>query len=209
MLQPLTPPPPPPPTVYQPTWKFFLICCVVMFMYFWQAPMLQKHPVLRWIPWSCANLSTWKYQIRSNTEIPFTYVVITYATFEYNFGVNNKFTKYLKEIFELGWDQHCSLRYSSFIYHKQVNLDMTDHCTTDFCIWRTICLVPVRCISSIRHMYTTDFAYDGSIFLVPLSPSYPSSPVYTCSIEKAFHSDEIFQSKTSFENIWGKISLRT
>ena len=45
-------------------------------------------------------------------------------------------------------------------------------------IWRTICLLPVRCISSIRHMYTTDFAYDGPIFLVPLSPSYPSSPVH-------------------------------
>ena len=26
-------------------------------------------------------------------------------------------------------------------------------------------------------MYTTDFAYDGPIFLVPSSPSYPSSPV--------------------------------
>ena len=26
-------------------------------------------------------------------------------------------------------------------------------------------------------MYTTDVAYDGPIFLVPLSPSYPSSPV--------------------------------
>ena len=59
----------------------------------------------------------------------------------------------------------------------QVNLDMTDHCTTHFCIWRTTCLVPVRCISSIHHMYTTDFAYDGPIFPVPLSPSYPSSPV--------------------------------
>ena len=35
----------------------------------------------------------------------------------------------------------------------QANLDMTDHCTTDFCIWRTICLVSVRCISSIRHIY--------------------------------------------------------
>ena len=55
---------------------------------------------------------------------------------------------------------------------------MTDHCTTDFCIWRTICLVSVQCISSIRHMYMTDFAYDGPIFLVPLSPSYPSSPVH-------------------------------
>ena len=39
-------------------------------------------------------------------------------------------------------------------------------------------LGPSRCISSIRHMYTTDFAYDGPIFLVPLSLSYPSSPVY-------------------------------
>ena len=27
-------------------------------------------------------------------------------------------------------------------------------------------------------MYTTDYAYDGPIFLVPLSLSYPSSPVY-------------------------------
>ena len=37
--------------------------------------------------------------------------------------------------------------------------------------------VPVRCISSICDMYTTDFAYNGPIFLVPLSLSYPSSPV--------------------------------
>ena len=29
-------------------------------------------------------------------------------------------------------------------------------------------------------MYTTDFAYDGPIFLVPLSLSYPSSPVPSC-----------------------------
>ena len=50
----------------------------------------------------------------------------------------------------------------------QVNLDMTDHCT----------MYPVRCISSIHHMHTTDFAYYGPIFLVPLSPSYPSSPVF-------------------------------
>ena len=28
-------------------------------------------------------------------------------------------------------------------------------------------------------MYMTDFAYDGPIFLVPMSPSYPSSPVPT------------------------------
>ena len=37
-------------------------------------------------------------------------------------------------------------------------------------------------LSSIRHMYMADFAYDGPIFLVPLSLSYLSSPVYinTC-----------------------------
>ena len=63
---------------------------------------------------------------------------------------------------------------------------MTDHCTTDFCIWQTLCLVPVRCISSICHMYTTDFAYDGPIFLVPLSLSYPSSPVLQ-SESKVYH----------------------
>ena len=34
-------------------------------------------------------------------------------------------------------------------------------------------------ISSMCHMYMTDFAYDGPIFLVPLSLSYPSSPVLT------------------------------
>ena len=60
----------------------------------------------------------------------------------------------------------------------QVNLDMTDHCTTDFCIWRTICLVPESDAYQVIHMYTSDFAYDGPIFLVPLSPSYPSSPVH-------------------------------
>ena len=41
----------------------------------------------------------------------------------------------------------------------------------------TICLVPVPCISSVCHMYLTDFAYDGAIFLVSLSPSYTSLPV--------------------------------
>ena len=48
-------------------------------------------------------------------------------------------------------------------------------------VWWIICLVSVRCISSLRHMYTTDFAYDGPNFLVPLSPSYPSSPVLSTS----------------------------
>ena len=77
----------------------------------------------------------------------------------------------------------------------QVNLDMTDHCKTDFRLWRTICLVPVPCISSICHMYMTDFAYDGPIFLVPLSLSYPSSPVLCQIYERAIwpintHSDQ-------------------
>ena len=74
------------------------------------------------------------------------------------------------------WDHY---RYQWVKYPIQVNLDMTDHCTTDFCIWRTVCLVPVLCISSIRHMYTTDFAYARPIFLGPLSLSYQSSPVYS------------------------------
>ena len=31
-------------------------------------------------------------------------------------------------------------------------------------------------------MYTTDFAHDGPIFLVPLSPSYPSSHVAVMAV---------------------------
>ena len=38
-----------------------------------------------------------------------------------------------------------------------------------------------------RHMYTTDFAYDVPIFLVPLSLSYPTSPV-------------VFKSSLAFDN---------
>ena len=61
----------------------------------------------------------------------------------------------------------------------QVNLDMTDHCMTDFCIWRTMCLVPVRCISYVFVICIWQILHinDGPIFLVPLSLSYPSSPV--------------------------------
>ena len=33
-------------------------------------------------------------------------------------------------------------------------------------------------IKYLSYMYMTDFAYDGPIFLVPLSLSYPSSPVF-------------------------------
>ena len=65
------------------------------------------------------------------------------------------------------------------VYTIPIYLDMTDLCTTDFCLWRTICLVPVPCISSMCHVYMTNFACDGPIFLVPLSLSYPSSPVYS------------------------------
>ena len=38
-----------------------------------------------------------------------------------------------------------------------------------------LCTSPMHINKS--YMNTTDFAYDGPIFLVPLSPSYPSSPV--------------------------------
>ena len=38
-------------------------------------------------------------------------------------------------------------------------------------------LMHIKYLSYV-HMYMTDFAYDGPIFLVPLSLSYPSSPVY-------------------------------
>ena len=61
-----------------------------------------------------------------------------------------------------------------------MNSDMTDHCTTDFLHMTDDMLGPSPMhvnLSSIRHMYTTDFAYDGPIVMVPLSPSYPSSPV--------------------------------
>ena len=33
------------------------------------------------------------------------------------------------------------------------------------------------------HMYMSDFAYDGPLFLVPLSLSYPSAPVYVLVLE--------------------------
>ena len=86
-----------------------------------------------------------------------------------------------------------------------VNLDMTDHCTTDFCICRTICLVQIRCISSIRHMYMTDFAYNGPIFLVPLSPSYLSSPAYfNITISKTIspvQSTQMMQSESHERNL--------
>ena len=36
---------------------------------------------------------------------------------------------------------------------------------------------PVPCISR-SHMYMMDFAYDGPNFLVPLSLSYPRSPIH-------------------------------
>ena len=35
----------------------------------------------------------------------------TYDTFEYNFEINHRFTKYLKEIYRLGSDKHYSFKY--------------------------------------------------------------------------------------------------
>ena len=88
----------------------------------------------------------------------------------------------------------------------QVNLDMTDHCTTDFYIWRMICLVPVWCISSICHMYTTDFAYDGPISLVPLSPSYPSSPVVLVALSVGL---SLIRDIHQFDNGWNHYRYTT
>ena len=48
---------------------------------------------------------------------------------------------------------------------------------TDFLHMTDDMLGPSPMHTSIYHMYTTDFAYDGPIFLVSLSPSYPSSLV--------------------------------
>ena len=72
----------------------------------------------------------------------------------------------------------------------QANLGMTDHCKTDFCLWRTICLVLVLCISSMCHMYMTDFAYDGPNFLVLLSLSYPSSLAYSYYTSSIYTTDQ-------------------
>ena len=51
-------------------------------------------------------------------------------------------------------------------------------------------------------MYTTDFAYDGPIFLVPLSLSYPSSPVYIYE-----HSFFNFNEKTALFNLHAQVIL--
>ena len=62
----------------------------------------------------------------------------------------------------------------------QVNLDMTDHCTTDFLHMMDDMLGPSPSPMHIKYssyVYDRLNAYDGPIFLVPLIPSYPSSPV--------------------------------
>ena len=82
--------------------------------------------------------------------------------------------EYLQIVFQSQRD-HRQPSAMPHIYTGQLGYDRPLY---DGFLHMTICLVPVRCISSIRHMYTTDFAYDRPIFLVPLSPSYPSSPVY-------------------------------
>ena len=47
----------------------------------------------------------------TSLEIFLTDVVWTYDTFEYNFEINHRFTKYLKEIYRLGSDEHYSFKY--------------------------------------------------------------------------------------------------
>ena len=47
----------------------------------------------------------------SSQEISLTDVVWTFDTFEYNFEINHRFTKYLKEIYRLGSDEHYSFKY--------------------------------------------------------------------------------------------------
>ena len=47
----------------------------------------------------------------STLEIVLTDVVWTYDTFEYNFEINHRFTKYLKELYRLGSDEHYSFKY--------------------------------------------------------------------------------------------------
>ena len=44
-------------------------------------------------------------------EISLTDVLWTFDTFEYNFGMNHIFKKYLKENCELGSDEHYSFKY--------------------------------------------------------------------------------------------------
>ena len=47
----------------------------------------------------------------SSLEIFLTDVVWTYGTFEYDFEINHRFTKYLKKIYRLGSDEHYSFKY--------------------------------------------------------------------------------------------------
>ena len=67
--------------------------------------------------------------------------------------------------------------------HIQVNLDMTDHCTTDDMLGPSP--MHIKYVSYVYNM--TDFPYDGPIFLVSLSQSYPSSPVFYKSISLHCH----------------------
>ena len=41
---------------------------------------------------------------------------------------------------------------------------------------------PMHIKYGMCYMYMTDFAYDGTIFLVPLNPSYPSWPVLVTTV---------------------------
>ena len=59
----------------------------------------------------------------------------------------------------------------SYAHHLKVALSKVENGHQLYYRWTWISS------TCIRHMYMTDFAYGGPIFMVPLSPSYPSSPV--------------------------------
>lgn len=47
---------------FQNTFRLSLIACEEIWRNIWQAPMLQKQPVLRWMSCNCANLSICKHE---------------------------------------------------------------------------------------------------------------------------------------------------
>ena len=69
-----------------------------------------------------------------------------------------------------GSDRHSTLHNTGELGYDGPLYDRFLHMTDDM-------LGPSPMHIKYRHMYKTDFAYDGPIFLVLLSPSYPSSPV--------------------------------
>ena len=96
------------------------------------------------------------------------------------FGPSPMHIKYLSYV-QANLDMTDSMEPGKLVRHMQ-NLSYT--CTYDkyldwdqaYCpSYAKICRTVFRHIQV--HLYMTDFAYEGPIFLVPLSLSYPSSPV--------------------------------